>query len=93
MPAEFTLALDGFQGGEPNEHEMQRIEPPRPPSRKREIKQRKSGIDLSSYTNSLGELGVLAVQFFDGIDRFHGPTWNPSRAFTFSWDRGLPGSG
>jgi hypothetical protein len=52
-------ALDGFQGGEPNEHEMQRIEPPRRQGRQvekerlREIKQRKSGIYLSSYTLSL----------------------------------------
>jgi hypothetical protein len=52
------MALDGFQGGEPNEHEMQRIEPPRRQGRQvekerlREIKQRKSGIYLSSYTLS-----------------------------------------
>jgi hypothetical protein len=54
----FVLAFDGFQGGEPNEHEMQRIEPPRRQGRQvekerlREIKQRKSGIYLSSYTLS-----------------------------------------
>jgi hypothetical protein len=55
---EYSMALDGFQGGEPNEHEMQRIEPPRRQGRQvekerlREIKQRKSGIYLSSYTLS-----------------------------------------
>jgi hypothetical protein len=44
-------ALDGFQVGEPTEHKIQRNEPPRPQKvteRLKEIKQRRSGIDLSS---------------------------------------------
>jgi hypothetical protein len=60
---------------------LQRIEPPRRQDRQEEkgrlseMKPRKSGIDLSfSLSPALGELGVLAVQFFDGIDRFQSTT-------------------
>jgi hypothetical protein len=68
---------------------MRRIEPPRRQGRqveKREIERERESRKIQALLSLLklfpppGELGILAVQFFDGFDRFEPQPRNSSRA-------------
>jgi hypothetical protein len=81
------VAHDGFQGGVICSPFGAKIKDHRgihqEPRKFERDKTTRSHSFFSLFTLSpLGEPGVLAVQFFDGIDRFEPPPWNPSRAFS-----------